>query len=70
MSQAHIFDKIKMLPPNYQQEVEDFIDFISEKSARNKAKQGNKRTLGLLKGKMKVSKDFDEPLTDFQNYMQ
>lgn len=31
MDQLHILEKIKMIPVAYQQEVEDFIDFILQK---------------------------------------
>ncbi len=32
-----IEDKIKLLPPELQQEVEDFVDFLTEKWARKPA---------------------------------
>ncbi|MBC6108880.1 DUF2281 domain-containing protein [Pedobacter fastidiosus] len=66
MSQAQIFEKIKMIPTAYQQEVEDFIDFILQKKTKNDLEENKKRKIGLLKGKMKMSSDFDEPLNDFK----
>jgi len=68
MNQLQILEKIKMIPVAYQQEVEDFIDFILQKKVNNKEHQ-KKRTLGLLKGKMKMSDDFNAPLNDFKDYM-
>ncbi|GGI22609.1 type II toxin-antitoxin system VapB family antitoxin [Pedobacter mendelii] len=69
MSQAEIFEKIKLIPVAYQQEVEDFIDFILQKKNIDSPDK-NKRKIGLLKDKMKMSTDFDEPLKDFKNYME
>ena len=69
MGQIQILEKIKMIPAAYQQEVEDFIDFILEKKGNLKSPQNKGRKLGLLKGKMKMSPDFDEPLDDFKDYM-
>ena len=69
MGQIQILEKIKMIPAAYQQEVEDFIDFILEKKGNLKPRQNKGRKLGLLKGKMKMSPDFDEPLDDFKDYM-
>ncbi len=62
-----IIEKIKKIPPAYQKEVEDFIDFILQK----KGSKGQKaqRKLGLLKGKLKMDSSFDEPLEDFKDYM-
>lgn len=68
MSQVQLLEKIKKIPVAYQQEVEDFVDFILEKKV-NPSKSSEKRTLGLLKGKMKMSADFDAPLDDFKEYM-
>lgn len=65
MVQLQLLEKIKRIPPAYQQEVEDFIDFILEKKMHSQGK----RKLGLLKGKMKMGADFDEPLDDFKDYM-
>ncbi|TCD12625.1 DUF2281 domain-containing protein [Pedobacter frigidisoli] len=69
MSQAQIFEKIKRIPAAYQQEVEDFIDFILQKKTTKELGENKKRKIGLLKGKMKMSADFDEPLNDFKDYI-
>ncbi len=60
-------EKIKKVPAAYQQQVEDFVDFILEK--KNKSVSDSERKFGLLKGKLKMSADFDEPLEDFKEYM-
>jgi hypothetical protein len=69
MDQLHILEKIKMIPVAYQQEVEDFIDFILQKKVEKKGEEKTNRRLGLLKGKMKMSDDFNAPLDDFKDYM-
>ncbi len=48
-------------------EVEDFVDFLLEKSKKEKP---IKRTLGLAKGRIVISDDFDQPLADFKEYME
>ena len=69
MDQLHILEKIKMIPVAYQQEVEDFIDFILQKKVPQKNEQKSTRKLGLLKGKMKMHDDFNAPLDDLKDYM-
>lgn len=69
MDQLHILEKIKMIPVAYQQEVEDFIDFILQKKVDKKDKEKTNRKLGFLKGKMKMTGDFNAPLDDFKDYM-
>ena len=66
MSNTMLYNKIKSLPENLQSEASDFIDFLLKK---NQKKNGIKRKAGFLKGKIKMSADFDEPLEDFKEYM-
>lgn len=67
MGQDRLLEKIKKVPIAYQQQVEDFIDFILER--KHKPTTEIERKFGLLKGKLKMSDDFDEPLEDFKEYM-
>lgn len=67
MEPHQLIEKVKKIPPAYQQEVEDFIDFILEKKVSKSDKP--KRKLGLLKGKLKMDSNFDAPLDDFKDYM-
>lgn len=67
MRQDRLLEKIKKIPVAYQQQVEDFIDFILEKKYQPSLENGRK--FGLLKGKLKMSDDFDEPIEDFKEYM-
>jgi len=71
MGQIQLLEKVKKIPPAYQQEVEDFIDFILSKKRKSltSAVHTPQRKIGLLKGKLQMSDDFDEPLDDFKDYM-
>ena len=60
--------KLEVLPPNLRKEVFLFIDSLIEKSGNNH--KPVQRKFGSAKGKIHLSKDFDEPLTDiFKDYI-
>jgi len=62
-----LHNKIELLPPNLRMEALLFVDFLIEKSRKNTQKI---RKFGSAKGKIHMSEDFDEPLTDlFKDYM-
>ena len=65
MAELSFMEKVQQMPPDYQQEVKDFIDFVWEKKLGLPSDINLKRIPGLLKGRMWMSKDFDEPLEDF-----
>ena len=59
--------QIDSLPKNMRDEVADFVAFLKSKSKTStKLKE---REFGYFKGKIKLSSDFDEPLTEFNNYI-
>lgn len=65
MSDLTFLEKVNLMPPDYQQEVKSFIDFVWEKKMGLQAGiDKNERIPGLLKGKMWMSPDFDENLFD------
>ena len=68
MSGVQLYSRIDSLPADLKKEAEDFIDFLIEKS--KKEKKPLKRTLGLAKGRIIIPDNFDEPLTDFKEYME
>ncbi len=52
MSDLTFLEKVKLMPPDYQQEVKDFIDFVWEKKMGQKADiDENEKSSLLLKGK-------------------
>lgn len=68
--ETQILKKIEKLPFLMQKEVNDFVDFLIYKSKKKKEKSeiGTQSNFGILKGKIKMSEDFDEPLEDFKEY--
>lgn len=67
MSNLSLDTKIELLPNELKSEVNDFIDFLIQKSKKKLDKP--KAIFGSAKGKIEMAKDFDEPLDDFKDYM-
>jgi hypothetical protein len=66
-----ILTQYEQLPDNYKQEANDFIEFLISKAYKNRIISSESRGgLGISKGKYNMSKDFDEPLEDFKEYMR
>jgi hypothetical protein len=63
MNKLLIYKKFSSLPENLKQEVIHFIDFLL-----NKNNPAPKRKFGSAKGKIKMHKNFDDPLEDFKDY--
>jgi len=59
-----LYGKIESLPPEMQEEVSLFVDFLLSKKVHTTSPQ-----FGSLKGKIHLSADFDAPLSDFNAYM-
>jgi len=59
-----LFGKIENLPVEMQKEVSLFTDFLLSKSSYTTTPK-----FGSLKGKIRLSEDFDAPLPDFNDYM-
>lgn len=72
MTYLQLYQKFQSLPPVYQAEVADFIDFLSVRSQlvkpENEEKAGGTPVFGSAKGQFKMSPDFDAPLDDFADY--
>ena len=72
-SSTLLYNKILQMPEDVRKQVSDFIDFmLSKKEKDNKPGESSgkkERQFGILKGKVWMSKDFDEPLEDFKDYM-
>lgn len=73
MTTIQLQNEINSLPIHLRQEVEDFVEFLKTKKTTELAQKSavlKKRQFGCAKGKIKMSKDFDEPLTElFKDYM-
>ena len=59
-----LYGKIESLPIEMQKEVSLFADFLLSKTSHTAIPK-----FGCLKGKIHLSTDFDEPLSDFKEYM-
>lgn len=71
-----LYNKILQMPEEVKDQVNDFIDFIISRKELKKDEldhsgksTNDKRPFGILKGKIKMADDFDEPLDDFKDYM-
>ena len=68
MEAFQLVQKIEKLPLFEKKEVEDFIEFLLYKKGKGKS-VSNDREFGVFKGRVKISEDFDAPLSDFDEYM-
>lgn len=58
----HLIEKkIQNLPPDLQNEVIDFIDYLTTKKMKN---QKGKRPFGLCNGQIKIAEDFNKSIDD------
>jgi hypothetical protein len=71
MKLSTLSEKINRLPPDKQQQVEDFVNFLeSQYGSEEKGLASRRRAnRGMAKGMLTISDDFDEPLEDFDDYM-
>lgn len=67
MSNLTLHTKLEILPADLKKQVSDFVDFLLERSARQKKNIIPK--FGSAKGKIRMAPDFDEPIDDFKEYM-
>ncbi|MFN5712848.1 MAG: DUF2281 domain-containing protein [Bacteroidota bacterium] len=58
---------IESLPISLRKEVADFVAFLKTKNKRKTIVKS--REFGFAKGKIQLSKDFDEPLDIFKEYI-
>jgi hypothetical protein len=67
MTNQMIKEKLQNLPDNLKEEIFDFIDFIySRFRDKNVPKSSRRPGYGILKGKISMKDDFDDPLEDFK----
>ena len=68
MTDIQLYTKLSMLPVNLKMEVEDFIEFLINKSHKKPEKR-KQRIAGKAKGLIKMKSNFDAPLEGFNEYM-
>jgi hypothetical protein len=70
METQTLIQKINGLPLLEKKEVDDFVEFLIFKKKNLKINSNKKRAFGVFKNKIKMSDDFDAPISDFKNYME
>ncbi len=70
METQTLIQKINKLPLLEKKEVDDFVEFLIFKQKNLKSNSKKERTFGVFKNKIKMSDDFDVPISDFKNYME
>lgn len=75
MFETTILENLEKLPESLKQEVLHYTEFLVEKYAKQSQQEQlpqKKRRSGILKGTFVLPwpDDFDEPLEDFQEYME
>jgi hypothetical protein len=63
-----LIEHVQNLSPLMQQEILDFAMRLSQKKERKHLLPSHE-AFGSMQGMIKLSNDFDEPLSDFKDYM-
>jgi hypothetical protein len=61
MNSQQLVHEIEVLPPELQKQVFDFVAFLRKQQLKQRV---TKRTVGEYRDKIRIAKDFDEPLGD------
>jgi len=70
-----ILEKLQKLPPEKQQEVEDFLDYLLDKYVTKDdvdmetIAEQRRKNAGRLRGQIWMADDFNETPDDFKDYM-
>jgi Protein of unknown function (DUF2281) len=72
MIETTILEYLHKLPDSLQQEVLHYTQFLLETRTESTSQPQQKRPAGFLKGTFALSlpEDFNDPLEDFQEYME
>lgn len=66
MESILLYQKIANLPDSLKRELSDFVDFL--KTKMKTPKPSKKPKFGVCNGQFKMSDDFNEPLSNFEDY--
>jgi len=71
MNTLPVSAQYEQLPEIYKKEADDFISFLYSKFVKQDSfrKPLKRNGFGSLKGKIKMTDDFDAPLEEFKEYM-
>jgi Protein of unknown function (DUF2281) len=72
MIETTILEYLNKLPDSLQKEVLHYTQFLLETHTKSTSQLQKKRQAGFLKGTfvLPLPEDFNEPLEDFQEYME
>ena len=72
MIETTILEYLNKLPDSLQQEVLHYTQFLLETHTKGTLKPQKKRQAGFIKGTfaLPLAEEFNEPLEDFQEYME
>ena len=68
MTYLQLYQKYQTLPPVYQAEVADFVEFLATRKVTDKPIKRITPVFGSAKGLFQMSPGFDAPLDDFAEY--
>jgi Protein of unknown function (DUF2281) len=68
MTYLQLYQKYQTLPPVYQAEVADFVEFLAARQTEVLRTERKTPVFGSAKGQFKMNPDFDAPLDDFADY--
>ena len=68
MNEQALLEKIRALPDNKKIEVEDFTEFLLQKTVKGESKIIPQ--FGFAKGAFNIKPGFDEPVEGMEEYMQ
>ena len=69
MTYHQFYRKYQTLPPAYQAEVADFVEFLATRKVAGKQPAERKTPVfGSAKGLFQMSPNFDDPIDDFADY--
>ncbi|RLD51789.1 MAG: DUF2281 domain-containing protein [Bacteroidetes bacterium] len=74
MQDSYIFQRFQLLPDVMQQQISDYIEFLSNKYHTSMEQKPNetkkkKSNFGSAKGLIIMSEDFDDPIDEFKPYL-
>jgi hypothetical protein len=69
MNDDSLHSKLDSLPKNLKKEAADFVDYLLFKEKQNQLTKNN-REPGLAKNLIEINENFDDPIDEFDEYMQ
>lgn len=68
MTYLQFYQKYQTLPPAYQAEIADFLEFLATRKVSSRPAERKTPVFGSAKGLFQISPNFDDPIEDFADY--